>query len=236
MAFERLDNCARWQREEKRIVRAARERRKKWKHNFFIHIIISSPFPLRLVKSRAGERRKKRDHHKNSYKLFKLNKKATISAFSSSHSARPVASNTRGLFIVVYGIAQATDCDATHVFTQKPKWMEEEKEKRRTEQTPCSMLMTIHVKTQTVGNYQPKHSQEMNSWIKDGARPGEKQLLDECTLSTLAHFYQASIGGREKCEVWAMTLAVGWGVEIYFAKLTRKLWGGLGSIGSLQNI
>lgn len=89
-------------------------------------------------------------------------------SFSLHHTrslARPVESNMRGLFIIVYGHS-TSDCDATHVFTQGEE--EAKRRKKKTEQTPCSTLMTIHVKLQTVGNSEPNHSQEMNSWIKDG--------------------------------------------------------------------
>lgn len=109
-----------------------KKEKKSERKAFFIHIIISSPFPL--VKRRT----KNAIIIKNSYKLFKLNKKATFFCLLFI-TLRAVESNMRGLFIIVYGHS-TSDCDATHVFTQKRA------EEEKTEQTPCSMLMTIHVK------------------------------------------------------------------------------------------
>lgn len=169
-AFERLDNYDRclhreWEKIAARRFCAYEKEIKKraQKYNNFIHIIISSPFPL--VKSRARTTNRKKttasDHHKNSYKLFKLNKKATIFSSLLFITLRAVESNMRGLFIIVFGhsTSEATATATRYVFTQKQSGRrgterDEEKaewKKKRTEQTPCSMLMTIHVKTRNRG-------------------------------------------------------------------------------------
>lgn len=62
----------------------------------------------------SAQNTKKRDHHKNSYKLFKLNKNCCFLPFLFFHQQH----STGGFFIV--SIAQATN-STTHVFTEKPK-------------------------------------------------------------------------------------------------------------------
>lgn len=63
----------------KKICVRTKKRAKKQFHSYHYQLAISARQELRA--------QQKRDHHKNSYKLFKLNKKATIFfAFSSSHS------------------------------------------------------------------------------------------------------------------------------------------------------
>jgi hypothetical protein len=103
----------------------------------------------------------------------------------------PQLGNTRGLFIVVYGYSTSYECDsdASYIYrnqkqgesdqakgkgtqseeierrktTKEEREEKERREEKKIEQTPCSMLMTIHVKPQTVGKTRLNHSQETNS-------------------------------------------------------------------------
>lgn len=76
------------------------------------------------------------------------------------------------------------------------------KKKKKTEQTPCSTLMTIHVKLQTVGNSEPNHSQETNSWIKDG----RAQAASRCLFLALG-LIRGEMKFRKLIEWWSWLLA-----------------------------
>jgi hypothetical protein len=63
------------------------------------------------------------------------------------------------------GKGKSNEDRTTKTTTKEKKEKKERREEKKIEQTPCSMLMTIHVKpqTQTVGKTRLNHSQETNS-------------------------------------------------------------------------
>lgn len=171
LAFERLDNCTHRlpaQNNVRTLKICTSEK------NSFISL---SARHFRSSSARSSHKvKQQRDHNKNSYKLFKLNKKATtLFAFSTSSSqcAPSLGSNTRGLFIIVYGHSTSGAVRrTTHVFTQK----QGEEEKRNWTNTMFN-VDDYTCEASTVGNSKPNHSQEMNSWIKDGCTQSASSCL-----------------------------------------------------------
>jgi hypothetical protein len=81
---------------------------------------------------RSSRAAQKRDRHKNSYKLFKLNKKATklfFLLFIITLEPGPRVSNMRGLFIVVYGEHKRLRRDPMYLHRNEAKKKTKEKKK-----------------------------------------------------------------------------------------------------------
>lgn len=114
---------------------------------------------------------KKRDHHKTATNYLNWIKRQQF--FCLLFITLAVESNTRGLFIIVYGHS-TSDSDATHVFTQKRREEVDEEKKLNKHHVQCWWLYT---EASNRGKLQTEPFSRNEFLNKRRAHPGGKQLL-----------------------------------------------------------